>query len=293
MAGLIIAAPIAPAAPLTAAGFAMGSVLPDLDVLSRCFGKLAFMRAHQTWTHSLIVAIIAGGIYWAMMGYLVVHELWAAPALAAGMILHDLVDMTNTYGAAILAPFSRKRISLEWVFFIDMPVLVVSLLAVVPAVWSLWSSSRPSVWISMLYAGFLFLYWLSRWAIRRRVRRLAPAGTQSLVPSAWVPWRFYGLAADESRIRQYSINALNGALIAFGENQVLDEQYRTLLENLPEYRLMRELSNGYCLTEASENDGEIHLVCRDLRTPNFRGTFGMLDAVFGPEGELRKKVFNV
>jgi len=293
MAGLIIAAPVAPAAPLTAAGFVLGSVLPDLDVLSRCFGKLAFMRSHQTWTHSVTVAIVAAGACWAMMGYFGVNELWAPAGLAAGMILHDLMDVTNTYGAAILSPFSRRRISLEWMFFIDAPVIVASLLAVVPVAWPLWGVGRPPVWPAMVYVGFLGVYWTVRWAIRNRAWRLGPTGVQSLVPSAWIPWRFYGLVVRDGVACQYTINALTGAVAGRRERPVLDEQYRILLDSLPEYRLMRRLSSGYYVTDATEADGEIHLVCRDLRTPNFRGKFGELEVAFGPEGRVRKKVFHV
>ncbi len=43
------------------------------------------------------------------------------------MVFHSLLDYSNTYGITLLAPFSAKRFCGEWVFFIDVPVIVVSL----------------------------------------------------------------------------------------------------------------------------------------------------------------------
>ena len=44
--------------------FIFGSVLPDVDSLSRLFGKVAFLRWHQTCTHSIPVVISATAIIW-------------------------------------------------------------------------------------------------------------------------------------------------------------------------------------------------------------------------------------
>ena len=42
------------------------------------------------------------------------------------MLLHSLMDATNTYGVALLVPLSRKRCCTEWVFFIDGVMIAVS-----------------------------------------------------------------------------------------------------------------------------------------------------------------------
>ena len=53
MMGAIAASTIAEDQPAAAAAFVLGSVLPDLDALSRCFGKRAFLRFHQSQSHGL------------------------------------------------------------------------------------------------------------------------------------------------------------------------------------------------------------------------------------------------
>src|SRR6476646_7976597 len=55
--GLIAAAPFIGSRPELALGVVAGSVLLDTDALARLFGKQAFLRAHQTWTHALPIQV--------------------------------------------------------------------------------------------------------------------------------------------------------------------------------------------------------------------------------------------
>ena len=49
--------------------------------------------------------------------------------LALGMAGHALLDLTNTYGIALLAPISRQRVCFEWTFFLDLFTTSASALA--------------------------------------------------------------------------------------------------------------------------------------------------------------------
>src|SRR5262249_4470295 len=126
--GIIGASPFIEQAPEAAASFALGSVMPDFDALSRQFGKRAFMRCHQTYTHALPVIVLLGvsaGIAGQLAG---LRGFWIGLGLTLGMVLHSLLDCTNTLGITLFAPLSRKRYCLEWVFFIDVAVLVLGVL---------------------------------------------------------------------------------------------------------------------------------------------------------------------
>jgi len=129
--GAILASPLFPTQPLSAAALAFGNVLPDLDSLSRCAGKRAFLATHQGPTHAYASALVAGlgldlGLRLLAPGW---HEPLAGPALALGMVIHSTLDYTNTFGIQLFAPFSRQRRACEWVFFIDATVLLLSALA--------------------------------------------------------------------------------------------------------------------------------------------------------------------
>jgi len=62
MSGFVLASPFFTTQPTAASTFMLASVAPDLDVLSRLCGKLAFLRTHQTWTHALPLIALAGGV---------------------------------------------------------------------------------------------------------------------------------------------------------------------------------------------------------------------------------------
>jgi len=293
MSGLIIAAPLAPTAPLSASAFLLGSVVPDIDMLVRCFGKLRFLRSHQTYTHALPVIVLAAVLCWPVLGWLGADEPWAPLVLAAGLIVHSLMDMTNTYGVALFAPLGRRRFNLDWIFFIDAPLMAASVLALVPTVLSLWGAWPVRAWPAIAYGGFLAAYWPVRWAIRRRAWRLSPEGTRSLVPSSLTPWRFHGLAVAGQRARLFDLNAVTGAIANDSERPLFDRRYQPWLEKVAEYRLMRDLSVGYYASDACQQDGEMTILCADLRTRNFGGRYGMLEMTFDSQGNVRRKLLHV
>ncbi|MCZ6793580.1 MAG: metal-dependent hydrolase [Planctomycetota bacterium] len=115
LAGAVVASPLLGSAPLTATCIVFGSVLPDLDSLSRCFGKVAVLRWHQTYSHSLAAVAVVTALAWPALGTLGAAEPMAPPlALGGAVLVHILLDVSNTYGVALLAPFSRRRYCVEF-----------------------------------------------------------------------------------------------------------------------------------------------------------------------------------
>ncbi len=292
MMGTVLAGPLLPAAPLTASCFILGSVLPDLDSISRCFGKLAFLRCHQTYTHGL-PAIVAVGV----AAYLLIprefQEPWAPLALVAGLLLHVGLDLTNTYGTAILSPFSSRRFCVEWLFFIDAVVVTASSAALCVQ-WLPLGLKDHAAWITTAaYAVFLSGYWILRMALHRRARHLAPASTLSLIPSSLVPWRSFGCAKCSGGVMTFRLNALNGNVDRRQSHTVHDQTYDTILNTLPEFRLMRQLSPAYHVTSAKPLADCMTLICRDLRVRNFGGRFGELVVVVDGNGKILSRRFYV
>ncbi|MCZ6688137.1 MAG: metal-dependent hydrolase [Planctomycetota bacterium] len=127
MMGVIVASPFMPSYPIAASCFMMGSVLPDLDALSRVLGRRAFLKSHQTYTHAIPIILLMGGVCWAGFRWTGIRAPFAPAALVLGMLFHVALDVTNTYGITLFAPFSGRRFCLEWVFFIDAFVLAATL----------------------------------------------------------------------------------------------------------------------------------------------------------------------
>ncbi|MCE5279460.1 MAG: metal-dependent hydrolase [Planctomycetaceae bacterium] len=291
MTGVTIATPLAVQRPLTAAAIVFGSLLPDLDVLSRCWGKKAFLRFHQTLTHSLpciAVMTLAMTGAWHWMGW---PELWAPAALGAGMMIHSLMDFANTYGTTIMWPFVRRRVALNWMFFTDAVTVAVTTTLGTACIYSALHegfSALPAVIFAIFIAG----WWTLRAVLARRARELAITPGDSLVPGSW--WHFYGCHVDAGGLAElYLINAINGTRRTRGRCLTMDEQYAPLLASVPEYVMMRSLSSEYHVVEAQPCSEGLKLICRDLRTQNFGGRFGQLTVTLDRMGNVQRKVFDV
>ena len=274
MSGAILASPFVSTHPVAASTFVFATVLPDLDALSRLFGKRAFLRAHQTWSHAVPVIALLGGALAFVPGL----PPAVPPALVAGMVLHALLDWTNTYGITLWAPFSRRRVCAEWVFFIDVFVVALSVgtLGWIALSWP--AGPAPAV----TYAVVLGAYVSSKGWLRRRALRRCPPGTLALLPSALWPWRWFGFSREGDRVHLFR---LNGGIAEEADVTVLDDSD---VAAVPEFRIMRELSCGYHVVE---RDGD-RVSCRDLRRRNFGGRFGRLELRLEPSG-LRVVEFHV
>jgi membrane-bound metal-dependent hydrolase YbcI (DUF457 family) len=263
MSGFVLAAPLLPTQPGAAATFMLATVAPDLDALSRLFGKRAFLAAHQTWSHALPVTVAL------TLGLLVAGvPATVCLAFAAGMALHVVLDWTNTYGITLWAPFSRRRSSADAVFFIDATVVALSVAASALTAW-LWAG-----WIAAAYAVLLAAYVAWKFALRRRAVRLCGAEPESLLPSALVPWRWFGCRRAGGAVKLFTVNG------TVAENRVVRILDDTEVRDVPEFRIMRGLSPLFHATEREDDT----ITCRDLRTRNFGARFGTVTVRLEPDG---------
>ena len=109
MMGTIVASPFLQSHPEAAAAFMFGSVVPDLDAFSRVFGRRAFLKVHQTYSHAFPVIVAVGLAAWGLREATDVFAPWAPLAFSLGMAFHATLDWTNTYGITLFAPFTTKR----------------------------------------------------------------------------------------------------------------------------------------------------------------------------------------
>ena len=91
----------------------------------------------------------------------------------------------------------------------------------------------------------------------------------------------------------YSVRGIDGSLSRESLQKVYDSSYASLLEAIPEYQAMRALSSLYHVVEVREDDTNVTLTCRDLRTRNFGTRFGELLVTLGKSGTVEGVVLNV
>jgi membrane-bound metal-dependent hydrolase YbcI (DUF457 family) len=295
MMGAILGSALLESAPLTGVAFALGNVLPDLDAFSRCFGKRAFMKVHQSHTHGYAAAAVCGvGLDLALrFGAPGWHEPTAGLGLAFGMALHSTLDYTNTYGITLWAPFSNERRSTEWVFFIDAVVITLGVVALMALGWRQHTTGSFGWQAQAAYAGLLSVYWAFKAWLRTRAGWLAPEGTLSLLPSALVPWWFLGAAREGDQIRVFRLDARSGACSHEERISILDDDYREALDTVREYHVMQTLSPAYHVVEAAPVEEGTRLRCRDLRTRNFGTSFGELELLLDAQGAVKEVEFHV
>lgn len=290
--GLIAAVPVLDSHPELALGLVAGSVLPDLDALSRIFGKRAFLRSHQTWSHALpvhlVISAVAGGITQALGndGFLL------GAGLFAGLAVHTLLDFSNTLGVTLLAPFSRQRFCLEWVFFIDAFVALLTFTATVFTFCVFQQDGDAPVGYAGVFFAVMAVYLGAKGMLRRRAAEIASEAI-TLMPSALWPWRFFGVTKAGSCIRIVEINAVTGRCETLSEQVVFDATHAGLLADIPEFILMRELSPAYHVVSTTATDAGEIVACRDLRTRNFKTTFGDLEVLLDANKRIIRTTFHV
>jgi membrane-bound metal-dependent hydrolase YbcI (DUF457 family) len=170
--------------PELAAGFLVGSILPDFDVAFMAFGKARFLGLHQSITHSLfVVPFLAFGIALLLSGLLDADTLAVFSGCLAGALLHVALDCMNTFGVRALWPM-RRRTALDLFFFIDLPLLVLSI-STLTVIWLFQADMTAAIsWI-----GSLLVYGLSRMCWHRRVMRLS--GAEIAIPSGLLAFSYF------------------------------------------------------------------------------------------------------
>lgn len=136
-------------------------------------------------------------------------------------------------------------------------------------------------------------YWAIKVRLRRAALRLSLPGTLSLLPSALQPWRFLGCARQGDDLVAFRVDLLRREAIEEERCRNLDERYRAVLREVPEFATMRTLSPAYHAVQADAAPGGTRLVCRDLRTRNFRTRFGELELLLDEADALKGVVFHV
>ncbi len=99
--------------------------------------------------------------------------IWAnlAFGVAIGMFMHVALDLTNSYGVRCLWPFTSKRFALDWIFFIDAPIVCLTIVALAFQ----WLVGSELGWlraISLSYVGLLAIVVFARGLIAKRARQM-------------------------------------------------------------------------------------------------------------------------
>jgi len=192
-----------------AAAGAILAVLPDVDYFCIFWDRLAFIRYHRGFTHSL-VALPLFALAGALLGRFLGGPRWFKPLFILGLVAlasHLLLDLATSYGTQLLSPFSRRRFSLDWIFIID-PYFTALLAAGAIAALSLplWGP-RVGAWFLSAAGIYLLVcasYHHQALELSRQVFQDKKPGVQTVaaLPQPFSCRRWQLIAAGPAEIRQ-------------------------------------------------------------------------------------------
>lgn len=95
-----------------------GAIIPDGDIVMQLKGDYAYLKNHRGMSHSIPMMFVYSGVItgllWLIFGGI---SLWNVfPLALLGCFSHIALDVTNSYGAQVLWPLSKKHITFDLLF---------------------------------------------------------------------------------------------------------------------------------------------------------------------------------
>jgi inner membrane protein len=199
------------------------ALLPDADYFCILWDRLAFIRYHRGFTHSL-VALPLFALAGALVGRALGGPRWFKPLFVIGLMVlgsHLLLDLATSYGTQILSPFSSRRFTLDWIFIID-PYFTALLVAGAIAV--LWFPLRaPRLGAGCLAAAgvYLLVCGLFHHQALNLARQVfsspdSQAQTVAALPQPFSCRRWHLIAANPDQTQQTFVQLPYKALLGLG-----------------------------------------------------------------------------
>ncbi len=273
--------------PLAGAGFAVGSVIPDLDVFFMVFGKRAFLTNHQGITHSLLMApLIAILVSLVLLLPLGMGWDWAVfGGVLAGIWIHAGLDWCNTFGIGLFMPVSSKRYNLDAVFFIDGVALGLTGLF-----YLLYGYFRIEA-AALAYPAAFLAYLVLKMLLHRTV--LHGIRPRFAIPSSFNPFEFYILAEEGEGLTGYLYNVMTRTTRKQETYSPVAREYEKMAERSQVYRDMRSVTRDLRITRVVTSDRGVELHAADLAVRNFGGHFARTVLTFDREGNVVNEVANI
>jgi len=219
---------------------AIGSNLPDVDIVAAWHGSINYLRYHRAITHSLIGVTVLGWLL-ALILYLfgrrarpkpnvpLLNMRWLIGACWLSTAMHLFMDYTNQYGVRPFLPFSGKWIALDLIPIVDPWLLLMLVLGLgMPVVLRLVSEevgakkkdSRGGQRGAIIaLCGMVFLWVVAGFSHLRAVGMIEShlyggenADQVGAFPSALNPFIWTGVVETGSAFTMFPVNSLDNGL---------------------------------------------------------------------------------
>jgi inner membrane protein len=141
-------------------GCVLGAIIPDGDIIMQLKGDYAYLKNHRGISHSIPMMLVYSGVLtgllWTLFGNMELLKIFVFALI--GCFSHIALDITNSYGAQVLWPLNKKRISFDLLLIYDPMLIIVCLTIIIPYARSI----IPPFLAVLVFAGYLILRYLMK-----------------------------------------------------------------------------------------------------------------------------------
>lgn len=148
-------------------GCMAGAIIPDGDIIMQLKGDYVYLKNHRGVSHSIPMMFVytaaITGLLWLFFGNIVLWKVLLFTLM--GCFSHIALDITNSYGAQILWPFYKKRITFDLLLIYDPMLIILCLVVILPYTRSI----IPPYTAVAVFIGYLIL----RYMMKRLAQNIA------------------------------------------------------------------------------------------------------------------------
>lgn len=276
-------------------GCTLGGMLPDLDIVTHVKGRLNYLLKHRGASHSVLaLAGMALGLS------TVLYTIFPATPWTTifiwtliGTLSHGIADVLNSYGAKLLWPFWRKKITVDMIMLTDPVICGFFTASLILA--ARFPQYAATFTVTAVLSGCLYL--LDREIRRRKAKKTIMAryqvedkGAVKIIPAMYRPFSWNFIIEHNNIVRFGTIR--NGEIQIIKVLPSWDEKDPLILEalegNLAD--IFNQFTPYYHVTIHQEDDGwAVEFV--DLRYWSRKGFFYSGRVVLNQKGEIREETF--
>jgi inner membrane protein len=225
-------------------GCMAGAIIPDGDIIMQLKGDYVYLKNHRGMSHSIPMMFVYSaaitGLLWLLFGNIAFSKVLLFSLI--GCFSHIALDITNSYGAQILWPFFKKRITLDLLLIYDPMLVILSLAIILPYTRSI----LPPYVSVLIFAVYLMLrYLMKRWArdivFENLGNKYKPVSFR-IMPSmiGLIKWHFILSTGEEKVVGEVNLFPRRFRIIDVMKN--LDKSLYKLVLNTPIARFFSQFT---------------------------------------------------
>ena len=198
--------------------FTTATLFPDIDSVFNFITNSIYVRFHRGFTHSFIYlpvfALLLAVIFYFLFRDIGFKNLYLI--CLAGIALHLLLDIVNSYGTPVLMPFSSVQYSLNLDVIIDAYVLGPLLFGAIAIwVWPSFQKHTALIVLAVMLSGFLFRF-IQQQQAARLIAKVESSDRTALIPAGigtiYNPFTWQAIIPRDNGYNVYAVNSAQGQI---------------------------------------------------------------------------------